>query len=481
MAFDETNGIRWIRMRARESERRFSFSPLRRRRRRAAFSWRRVRFFFSDESHLYHRVGRSSLGDLFPSAHRHRHTVESTLHGHLFPTEQPVELDQTDFRLFGAGWYARSLHVQFELCHSGVSSPLERELRSVRQKKLGRILADHLSVSLVFRWGSSGEEETRLVELCLHLAFSTLQASSWILVFGSLNRYFLIKKIAHFQFIRQRRYTTLLCVCLSLFFYVINFHILIFNGFHSSSTGQVICYANLSYPTYMIWYQRLHLFFYSVIPSFILLLLNSSLMKTVFASKQRLKNHQRSSSTSEPSERLSTFSSRKSRRNYPQRSMTRPNRKLTLSLVFLTFSYFVLTFPSTVIFSFFRPHIEPIQLRRTLSLLFTNLSTTTHAIRFLIYFFCSTDFRRDFSQLFAFRRRYSQLSLRKRSPTDPLTRTTNLSLMRVEWGEEKCLRISDSPWCFVREIPIDIERHHRHLTLDSNVVPSSSSRLNAFE
>lgn len=212
-----------------------------------------------------------------------------------------------------------------------------------------------------------------------------------------------MKKIVRFQFIRQRRYTNVICFCLCLFFYSINLHLLIFNGHYSSIKRRVICYANETYRNYMLWYQRVHLCFYSVVPSIFLLVLNTSLIKTIFASKKRLKNHQRTSSMTDANERDST---RKSpRRNLTQRSLTRPNRKLTLSLIFLTVSYFILTFPSTVIFSFFRSKIDPIELRRTLSLLFTNLSTTTHAIRFFIYFFCSTDFRQEFFQIFPFQRR----------------------------------------------------------------------------
>ena len=183
------------------------------------------------------------------------------------------------------------------------------------------------------------------------------------------------------------------------------------NGYRSSR-GMIICYQNQFYPAYMVWYQRVHLCFYSALPSIILLILNTLLMRIIFASKKRLDTHMRvmffseRAITTEPRpknrflKRFSTIpSARFLNRSNPRKSLNRHSRKLTLSLIFITLSYFILTFPSTVIFSFFRPYIEPLRLRRTLSLLFTNLSTTTHAIRFFIYFFCSIDFRNDFYQL----------------------------------------------------------------------------------
>ena len=198
-----------------------------------------------------------------------------------------------------------------------------------------------------------------------------------------------------------------LCLFLTCFFFLANIHILWMNGYHSS-TGAIICYQHQNYSIYMQWYQRVHLCLYSALPSAILFILNTLLMRTIFASKQRLKNHQRSMDIIEPAAsrrkhvsfgRTPSTSWTRSTRHCPRRTLNRHSRKLTLSLIFITLSYFILTFPSTVIFSFFRSYIEPLRLRRTLSLLFTNLSTTTHAIRFFIYFTCSIDFRNDFYRL----------------------------------------------------------------------------------
>jgi hypothetical protein len=190
------------------------------------------------------------------------------------------------------------------------------------------------------------------------------------------------------------------------------------NGYRSSK-GNIVCYHNEYYSNYMIWYQRVHLCLYSALPSIILFILNTLLMRIIFASKKRLDTHKRAvlfSSTAVVLEkrrknfilrRISTLSSsRFLNKHSPRRSLNRHSRKLTLSLIFISLFYFILTFPSTVIFSFFRPYIEPPRLRRTLSLLFTNLSTTTHVIRFFIYFFCSIDFRNDFYNLFSFKQSF---------------------------------------------------------------------------
>ncbi len=164
----------------------------------------------------------------------------------------------------------------------------------------------------------------------------------------------------------------------------------------------------------MLLLQRMHLCIYSALPSITLFISNTLLMRIIFASKKRLNGHQRAVLLPENETRresfvlshLSTSSSRKLNKNNPKSLNNRHSRKLTLSLIFITLSYFILTFPSTVIFSFFRSYIEPLRLRRTISLLFTNLSTTTHVIRFFIYFSCSIDFRQDFYNLFSFTRSF---------------------------------------------------------------------------
>ncbi|CAF0944227.1 unnamed protein product [Adineta steineri] len=246
-----------------------------------------------------------------------------------------------------------------------------------------------------------------------YLAFSTLQTSSWVLAFGSFNRYLLIKKLSHFEFICKRPYTIAICLFFTCLFFFSNMHILFMNGYRSSS-GRVTCYGNLRFPSYMVLYQRLHLFIYSLLPSFILFILNTLLMRIIFASKKRLDNHRRlvlfaaAATTTLPTDHrksflalqhLSSATLRRPNKNNPARLLNRHSRKLTMSLIFITISYFTLTFPSTVIFSFIRPYITQGDVRRTLSLLFTNLSTTTHTIRFFIYFFCSIDFRNDFYNL----------------------------------------------------------------------------------
>jgi hypothetical protein len=264
----------------------------------------------------------------------------------------------------------------------------------------------------------------------LFLAFSILQTSSWVLAFGSFNRYLLIKKLSYFEFICKRRYTIGICLFFTCFFFLSNMHILWMNGYRSPS-GNIICYKNSYYSNYMVWYQRLHLFIYSVLPSIILFIFNALLMRLIFASKKRLDNHKRlvlfaaTATTTIPTSRRKSFLAiqhfsssalKRTNKNSPSRVLHRHSRKLTMSLIFITISYFTLTFPSTVIFSFFRPYIEPPKLRRTLSLLFTNLSTTTHAIRFFIYFFCSIDFRNDFYNLFSFQRPFRLKFIKKQEP-----------------------------------------------------------------
>ncbi|CAF2311245.1 unnamed protein product [Rotaria sp. Silwood2] len=282
------------------------------------------------------------------------------------------------------------------------------------------------------------EQSLFICRFLSYIAFSTLQTSSWILAFGSFNRYLLIKKISHFEFVCKRRYTIAICFFLTCAFFLSNLHILWMNGYRSSS-GSIICYKNKDYPNYIVWYQRLHLILYSVLPSIILFIFNIRLMRIIFASKKRLDNHRRivlfaaAATTTIPINRqrnflaiqhMSSSALKPTNKSSPSRLLNRHSRKLTISLIFITISYFTLTFPSTVIFSFFRSYIEPPSLRRTISLLFTNLSTTTHAIRFFIYFFCSIDFRNDFYNLFLFRRLFRLKLMKKREHHVTLHYTT---------------------------------------------------------
>ena len=268
------------------------------------------------------------------------------------------------------------------------------------------------------------------------------------MAFGSFNRYILIKKLSFFKFICKRRNTIAICFFFTYFFFLSNLHILWMNGYRSSPSN-ITCYANKSYGNYMSWYQRLHLFLYSVLPTIVLFIFNALLMRLIFASKKRLDNHKRlvlfaaTATTTVPSsrrrsflavQRFSSVAMKRANKNTPSGLLNRHSRKLTLSLIFITISYFTLTFPSTVIFSFFRSYIEPPALRRTISLLFTNLSTTTHVIRFFIYFFCSTDFRNDFYNLFLFKhtcrprwnRKTEQPPLPSKHPKSLPSRTSSL-------------------------------------------------------
>ncbi|CAF0941162.1 unnamed protein product [Didymodactylos carnosus] len=272
-------------------------------------------------------------------------------------------------------------------------------------------------------------EEYSLIicRLLSYTAFTTLQTSSWILAFGSVNRYLLIKQLGYFKFICKRSYTIIICLIITCTFLVSNIHILIMNGYSTSNRGNhtntiVHCYKNIHYPNYMIYYQRFHLVIYSILPSVLLLIFNALLIRTIIQSKRRLIKHKKLSValfynnngylTISPQPTTATtarcslrhkiagIKNNKMLLNNPMRWLNRGHsRKLTLSLIFIAISFFILTFPSTLLFSHFRLKIHNLSYRRTITLFFTNLSTTTHVIRFFIYFFCSIDFRNDFFKL----------------------------------------------------------------------------------
>ncbi|CAF3854663.1 unnamed protein product [Rotaria sp. Silwood1] len=316
-------------------------------------------------------------------------------------------LDTIVLYTFNLNYVIREFNIDYELVYYSKNSSTN--------EYLDFFINDNINIFIVKR--NLEEYSLFTCRFLSYLAFSTLQTASWVLAFGSLNRYSLISKLTFFQFICKRSYTTVICSCITSLFFLANIHILWMNGYRSS-TGNIVCYQNKYYTNYMLWYQRIHLCLYSALPSVILFIFNTLLIRIVFASHKRIHEHRRRSSFATTPmirnghrksfrlKRISLSSPRKLDKFNASVVMKRHSRKLTLSLIFITLSYFILTFPSTVIFSFFRSYIEPISLRRTLSLLFTNLSTTTHAIRFFIYYFCSVDFRNDFYNLFTFKRTF---------------------------------------------------------------------------
>ncbi|CAF1355149.1 unnamed protein product [Adineta ricciae] len=315
-------------------------------------------------------------------------------------------LDTFVLYTFNLNYVVREFNIDYDIVHTPKLNYTNHTIEYIRNE----------SINIVIKKKNLEEYSLFMCRFLSYLAFSILQTSSWVLAFGSLNRYLLISKLTLFEFVCKRCYTIIICLSITCTFFLANMHILWLNGYYSN-TGQVICYQNPSYPIYMLWYQRVHLCVYSALPSVVLFILNTLLMRIIFASKKRLNNHQRAvllpeNETTDSRRGNHLFKhftnplTSKLNKQGAGRSMNRHSRKLTLSLIFITLSYFILTFPSTVIFSFFRSYIEPPRLRRTISLLFTNLSTTTHAIRFFIYFACSIDFRNDFYGLFLFKRSF---------------------------------------------------------------------------
>ncbi|UJR22983.1 hypothetical protein I4U23_026010 [Adineta vaga] len=315
-------------------------------------------------------------------------------------------LDTIVLYTFNLNYVVREFNIDYHLIH-------DRKMNSTNQSS---DFIRNENINIIVTKKNLEESSLFMCRFLSYLAFSILQTSSWVLAFGSLNRYLLISKLTLFEFVCKRCYTVIICLCITCTFFLANMHILWLNGYYSSD-GEVICYQNPHYVTYMLWYQRVHLCLYSAFPSVVLFILNTLLMRIIFASKKRLNNHQRTILLADTeigdnrkgnsfSKHFSTTLTNKLNKQGAGRSLNRHSRKLTLSLIFITLSYFILTFPSTVIFSFFRSYIEPLRLRRTISLLFTNLSTTTHAIRFFIYFACSIDFRNDFYSLLPFKRSF---------------------------------------------------------------------------
>lgn len=194
------------------------------------------------------------------------------------------------------------------------------------------------------------------------IQYVSLQASAWLLSFMCIDRFVTVVSIPG-SFVSRLPFSStksahiwsvLILVVLSF----VDLHVLILNGYISSAKYKnttiltnntnltvlvltqkptVRCYAYS--PEYSLSYwERIHLFIYSFVPFLVMFVFNSMLVYRVIRVK-RAKREVLPSSTHEKKKDTS--------------SSNRGGNKLTFSLLVITISFIVMTFPGSVLYGYF--------------------------------------------------------------------------------------------------------------------------------
>jgi hypothetical protein len=214
--------------------------------------------------------------------------------------------------------------------------------------------------------------------LLSYLAFSSLQTSAWLLSLVSLDRVMVVYSSWWKVNMTKSKRIDSLIVSIIIFIFSINFHILFLNGYiefdSKTNMENVICYRNKHLKNYINpnW-QRVHLLFYNAIPFTIMSVCNFLIIYNVkYKNKIRL-------------------NSKKS---------FRKKRRITFTLVLVTFSFIVLTLPSCILHTFYKDYFKDKPYKRLVYIIVNNLLHTSHAINFFLYVFSAPNFRAAFLSLF---------------------------------------------------------------------------------
>ena len=244
-----------------------------------------------------------------------------------------------------------------------------------------------------------------------YLAFTSLQLSAWLLCAVSVDRVMIIYAPRLQTYINNKK-CRINCIIASIVcaIFLLNSHILVLNGFtvteQTSTTNitHVICYQSKSDNKYMNpkW-QRVHLFFYNIIPFSIMLACNLLIIYNVkFGSKVKSKT----------------------------KSSSKRKNRMTFLLLLITFSFMFLTLPSVIVHSFFRDFLSDKPYRRLVNILVGNLLHTSHTINFFFYIFSAPNFQLEFNNAFQFFFKYFRTTPNKNPKTNNATKKTSLNVSK---------------------------------------------------
>lgn len=121
-------------------------------------------------------------------------------------------------------------------------------------------------------------------------------------------------------------------------------------------------------------WDRVNLFIYNIIPFLIMITFNCLLVKNIYSAKKSSEKYKTNSNTNSP------------------RSLSKTNR-LTISLLFLTFLFLVMTMPATILFAYFYDFIAA-NFSPTLMVLLDDISFLNHSTLFFVCLISNAKFRR---------------------------------------------------------------------------------------
>ena len=238
--------------------------------------------------------------------------------------------------------------------------------------------------------------------------FSSLQLSGLLHALISIDRYFTIistRRSTSPQLFGRPKSAFVWSVLLTTAILLVNAHLIIFNGYWqyerftnntdkynsvrvtkelSMEIANFLCYYSQFYEIVPLW-NRVHMIIYNLIPFVLMIIFNSLLIKRTFYTRvHRFVNT------------IHTFR----------------RRRLTVSLLFITFGFIVMTLPATLIFGFFYAIFFSFPLGEALAMLADFVMFFQHSSIFFTCYLTNYKFRaivQDKLKMFRKRHRHSAI------------------------------------------------------------------------
>ncbi|CAF0789533.1 unnamed protein product [Brachionus calyciflorus] len=215
--------------------------------------------------------------------------------------------------------------------------------------------------------------------ISIFFQYSSLQFSVWVLVFLSIDRYLSVYYNGWRKLYSTPRNANIFILCLGFIISLLNCHLLILNGFDEIVNGTIIvkCYSPkffFEFTTYIPIYHKFHLYFYSLIPFCILLIVNLLLIKNSFKPIKL--------------------------RGLVSRQRKEKAKTLSYTIVALTFMFFFTSLPYTLTAAYWYYQIIDTQLSYFLYHLLTFVSFTYHGFNFIVFYCTNIKFWKEFKLMY---------------------------------------------------------------------------------
>lgn len=224
---------------------------------------------------------------------------------------------------------------------------------------------DHFLES--FFWFTIEELSPISCRIGFFIQFFSLQSSSWLLVSSSMDRYLGVRikqwRSLYFK-VNQALFCSFSIIALSL---IANSQLLVLGDFQKYE-----CYSRNSIESWINTWKQIHLYVYSIVPSVLLLLINSILFYITW---------KKSISIDVTSEGIETTRNRK--------------KKFGLVITIFTFGFMLTTLPSAIITGFFYSKLNSHHETKIYIYICDSVAFSFHSFKFIVLFFCNTNFKRE--------------------------------------------------------------------------------------